>query len=401
MAVTAAKAGLTRERLEEIQALIRDLGLGGWLLYDFRGNNPIAGSLLGLPPLSRRWFVLIPPTGEPIALTHRIEQQPWSDWIGENRVYLSWQSLQEGLGSLIRGRGTLAVEHSPSDAIPYVDRVPAGILELVRGAGASTTTSADLVTALYARWSEEGVASHRRASNALRAAVHEVWDWIGQRIAQADPPTEWQVRERVLSSLSEAGLNVGADAVVAVNEHCANPHFAPSPDGSAVLAPGDVLLVDLWGKETDEAVFADQTWMAFIGSSIPDAVQVVWEAVRDARDAAIALLRERWRAGLPVSGAEVDDRARDVIHDRGFGDFFIHRTGHSIDRDLHGSGPNIDNLETRDDRRLLPGIGFSIEPGVYLEGEFGIRSEVNIHIGSDGPEVTTPEAQSQMYRIDV
>lgn len=399
MALTSGKVGLTRQRVEEIQAWLRDLGLGGWLLCDFRGNNPIAGSLLGLPALSRRWFVLIPSGGEPVALTHRIEQQPWSDWIGEKRVYLSWQSLQEQLGELVRGRGTLAVEHSPADAIPYVDRIPAGVLELIHAAGARTTTSADLVTALYSRWSSDGEASHRRAGKVLRAAVHDAYQWIGRQLEEGDPPTEWQVRGRILSSLTAAGLTVGTDAVVAVNEHSANPHFAPSPSSATVLRPGDVLLVDLWGKESDEAVFADQTWMAFIGSSIPDRVQLVWEAVRDARDAAIDFMREGWHAGRPVSGLEVDDRARNLIHSRGFGEFFIHRTGHSIDRELHGSGPNIDNLETRDGRRLLHGVGFSIEPGIYLEGEFGMRSEVNVHIGAEGPEVTTPDPQSQMYRI--
>ncbi len=398
MAVTAAKARLTSP-LEEIQSLLRDLGLGGWLLCDFRGNNPIACGVVGLPALSRRWFVLIPAAGDPVALVHRIEEQPWSEWAGQTSVYLSWQSLQDGLRKIATGHGELAVEYSPNDAIPYVDRVPAGVFEMLLGAGATLVSSADLVTALYARWSSEGEASHRRASEILRATVHEAYDWIAGRITLGEPVTEWRVRERILSALHSAGLSTGADVVVAVNAHAANPHFSPSPEADVPLRPGDVLLIDLWGKEGGEAVFADQTWMAFVGDSIPPQVNDAWVAVRDARDAAIELLRERSRADRPVAGFEVDDRARGLIASRGFGDLFIHRTGHSIDRELHGSGPNIDNLETRDERLLLPGIGFSIEPGVYLQGEFGIRSEVNVLMSSDGPEITTPQPQSEMFRI--
>lgn len=398
MAVVEETVTLDPEMVRRIQATLAELELDGWLLYDFRGNNPVARAVLGLPGMTRRYFVLIPARGTPVAITHRIEQQPWRGWVGENRPYLAWRELETHIREVLAGRGSIAVEYSPEDGVPYVDRMPAGVLELVRSSGVVVRSSADLVSAFYSRWSEEGLASHLRASEIVRRAAHNGFARIGESLRRGETPTEITVRDWIRTEFAAQGLNVGADAIVAVNANAANPHYAPTAEEHAPIGPGDVVLIDLWGKETQTAIYADQTWMGFVGTEMPDRLRTIWEAVRDARDAAVAAARSRWSQG-PVTGAELDDEARGVITARGFGDYFIHRTGHSIDTELHGSGPNLDNLETRDTRRLIQGIGFSVEPGIYLPGDVGFRSEVDVYVDADGPRVTTPEPQHDPYFI--
>lgn len=399
MAVVDQTVALSSSTVAAIQAELQKHGLGGWLLYNFHGLNPIAAELLGLPAMTRRYFVLIPARGAPVALTHRIEQQPWMGWIGENRAYLSWQELEAELADMLTAGGRIAMEYAPGDAVPYVDHIPAGVVEMVRAAGAEVVSSADLITSFYARWSAEGEASHRRAARIVRDVAHDAFEQIGARIRAGERVTEWEIRGWIRSELERRGLRVGADTIVAVDAHAANPHYAPTATDHAEIRPGNLVLIDLWGKEDEHAVYADQTWMGFVGAEPPERLQRIWEAARDAREAAVALVRERWRAGEPVAGWEVDDAARAVIAERGYGDAFIHRTGHSIDRELHGSGPNIDNLETRDTRTLIPGVGFSVEPGIYLSGDVGFRTEVNVFMTADGPEVTTPEPQQSLIRI--
>lgn len=401
MAVVEQKVSLTAETLASIQAELRTQGLGAWLLYNFHGSNPIASRLLGLPAMTRRYFVLIRESGEPIALTHRIEQQPWTGWIGENRPYLSWRELESQLGTLLGDVGRVAVEYTPGDAVPYVDLLPGGVLDLIRATGAEPVPSADLVSAFYSRWSVEGVESHRRAAAIVRDTAHAAFERIGAAIASGEEANEWETRQWVKAELGRRGLKVGAEAIVAVNANAANPHYAPTHEVNSPIVPGDLVLIDLYGKEDDEAIWADQTWMAYVGDEVPERLTRIFEAARDAREAAVDLVRARWDAGEPVAGYEVDDAARAVIVERGFGDAFIHRTGHSIDRELHGLGPNIDNLETRDTRTLIQGIGFSVEPGIYLAGDVGFRTEIDVYMGPDGPEVTTPGPQREIHRIGI
>jgi Xaa-Pro aminopeptidase len=400
MGAVEETVSLTRETLERVQKELRDSALPGWLLWNFKGANAIASGLLGLPAMSRRYFVFLPAEGAPVALTHRIEQQPWTGWIGEKRVYLSWEELQEELQGMLDGLERVAMEYSASDAVPYVDRVPGGVLELVRSCGVEVVPSADLVTAFYARWTERGLQSHRRAAAALRETALGAFDRIGERLRSGSEPTEWEIKQWVREALERHGLRVEADAIVGVNGNAANPHYAPTAEHSTPIRRGDVVLIDLWGKEDEDAVFADQTWMAFVGREVPRRVNDLWEAARDAREAAVARVRAAWEAGEPVEGWQLDDAARDVIRERGWAEHFIHRTGHSIDRELHGSGPNLDNLETRDTRRLVPGVGFSVEPGIYLPGDLGFRTEIDVYLGPDGPEVTPSEPQREIYRID-
>jgi len=381
---------LTVEDLPRLQDAIADAGVDGWLLYNFRGLNPIATGLLGLPGmLTRRIFAYIPREGRPVAITHAIEQGPWAQWpAGWSReVYSSWPDLEAHVARLVRGK-TVAMEYSPGDAVPYLDRVPAGVLELVRAAGGIPVSSSDLVSRFYAVWTAAGLASHRRAAEHLARIAREAFGRAGASVRDGAALAEHDVQRWILAQFASAGLTTDHGPNVSASEHAANPHYEPSPSAPRVLRQGDVLLIDLWATEAD-GVYADQTWMGTIGAP-SERAQQVWTAVRDARDAALALLKERIGTGAPVTGAEVDDAARAVITSAGFGPHFTHRTGHSIDeRDLHGSGPNLDNLETRDARRLLPGVAFSVEPGVYLAGELGVRSEVNCIVG-DGELLITP-----------
>jgi Xaa-Pro dipeptidase len=383
-----------------MQSALKESGLDGWLLYDFRGSNPIAAGVVKLPGLvSRRFFVFIPSAGSPTALTHAIEQSPWRDWPKSwtNERYSSWKQLEASLKSLVGGK-RVAMEYSAGDAVPYVDRVPAGVIEMVRSAGATIVTSADLISRFYAVWSPEQRASHERAAEVIAQIARDAFVLAGARAAAGNPMSEFELRTWIEHKFSAAGLELDHGPIVAIGPNAANPHYEPLQTGSAKIQRGDILLIDLFAREKN-GVYADQTWMASLGK--PSARDVkVWEAVRDARDAAIDLLRRKSEKKLALKGAEVDDAARAVITARGFGEFFIHRTGHSIDPvDLHGSGPNIDNMESRDERTLLPGVGFSIEPGIYLAGELGIRSEVNALMTSDGVLITPKEYQRDLIIV--
>ncbi len=381
---------LTVDMLPRLQRLIADAGLDGWLLYDFRGTNAIAHGLLGFEGLvSRRIFAFIPRDGVPIGIQHAIEPGPWTRWpkAWPLRVYSGWRSLEQELHTLVAGK-RIAMEYSAGDAIPYLDRVPAGVLEMVRATGATVVTSAPLVSHVYATWTAPQLASHERAAEIIKTIAHDAIAYAGAQVAAGTPVAEHVVQQRILEAFERAGLETDHGPDVAASENAANPHYAPSADTPRVIAAGDVLLVDLWAREKGGGVYADQTWMGSIGAPSSRTV-TIWEAVRDARDAALTLLSTRIAAGSPVCGGEADDAARAVITERGFGPQFWHRTGHSIDsRELHGSGPQIDNLESRDDRVLIPGVGFSIEPGIYLPGELGIRSEVNCYVGEDALLVT-------------
>ena len=388
---------LIRARLGEIQEGLREAGLDGWLLYDLHARNPVSGQLLGLGDMTRRYFALIPASGEPTALMHGIETGPWEAWPWERETYVGWKALDERLSTLVGGL-RIAMEVSPNDAVPAVDFVPAGVAELVRAAGAELVPSADLITRFYARWSDEGVASHDRAARILADAARQLFDRVAAQVRAGEEVREGHLRRWLLDRLAERGAGVGADSIVANGRNAANPHYETGDVGD-VVARGDVLLLDLWGKESEDAIYADQTWMAILAPDVPADVQAYWEAIRDARDAAVEFLQKEWAAGRRIQGSQVDDAARNVIRDRGWGEYLIHRTGHSIDRETHGMGPNIDNLETKETRTIIPGVGFSIEPGIYVAGNMGLRTEINVYVGEDGPRVTTPDPQREIARL--
>jgi Xaa-Pro aminopeptidase len=347
--------------------------------------------------LTRRYFVLVPAEGQPTVLMHGIETTPWSAWPWQKEAYVGWKALDERLAALLAGK-RVATEISSNDAVPAVDMVPAGVADLLRKAGAELAPSADLITRFYARWTDEGLASHRRAAKILAEVARATFERAAEAVGAGRRITEGQLHRWLLDRLTERGLGTGPDAIVAIGENAANPHYENGPEGAEVQK-GHVLLIDLWSRESEEAVYADQTWMGYLGSRVPDDVQRYWEAVRDARDAAVDFVSAEWGAGRRIQGWQVDDVTRNVIRARGWDQYFIHRTGHSIDQDVHGMGPNIDNLETHDTRILIPGVGFSIEPGIYLPGDVGLRTEIDVFMSEDGPEVTTPEPQTEIFTL--
>jgi Xaa-Pro dipeptidase len=392
---------LTPEILPFVQRLLAESALDGWLLYDFRGTNAIASGLLGFEGLvSRRVFAFIPRVGTPVGIAHSIEPGPWAKWpkAWPLRQYSGWRALESELAALVSGK-RVAMEYSAGDAIPYIDRVPAGVLEMVRATGATVVSSADLVSHVYATWTPAQLESHKRAAVHIAAIAKDAIAHAGKLVGAGTPLAEHELQQRILDAFERAGLETDHGPDVAASENAANPHYAPSASAPRAIVRGDILLIDLWARERNGGVYADQTWMASLGAPSSRAVEI-WETVRDARDAAITLLSERIASGEPVRGGEADDAARDVITRRGYGAQFWHRTGHSIDsRELHGSGPQIDNLESRDDRLLIPGVGFSIEPGIYLPGELGMRSEVNAFVGDDALLITPGESQRDLFVV--
>jgi Xaa-Pro aminopeptidase len=374
--------------------------MDGWLLFDFRGINPVMAAVVGPEVVgSRRAYVWVPRNGTPTALVHAVDAELWRTWPSEWRkvVWIRRDELSRELGTLVRGR-TVAMEYSPRGDVPYGDYVPAGTLELVRAAGATPVSSAELVTRCCSAWTPEDLASHLRAAEAIADIARSAIAFAGERSQGDDPVSEHALTTWIMEAFAREGLETLWSPSVSYGAHAARAHYDAPPEGSALLVPGALLLLDLWAKEPG-GVYADQTWMASFGTP-SDRAGVLWTIVRNARDAAIDLLRSRLSGGMTVTGAEADRAARQVIDDAGFGDRIICRTGHSIDRfGLHGYGPTIDDTESFDGREILPGSGFSIEPGIYIPGEIGLRSEVNAHARADGLDITPRDYQRELIVV--
>jgi Xaa-Pro dipeptidase len=378
----------------ELKEALSEAALDGWLLFAFHGLNPVAVRVLGLTGMNtRRLFVLLPRDGEPVAVAHKIELQGLENFPGRVIPYARWTELHAALESLVAGR-TVAMEISPEDAVPYLDRVPFGVVELLRRLGAKVVPSGSLVSRFAARWSPAELDDHRAAAEILADVARKTLARVVRQPFGA--LTESAFQARVVGEVEARGLVFNELPIVAFGANSAKPHYEPHSGSDAMLQGGDVILLDLWAGRSRTTVFADQTWIGFAGSRLPQRVEEVWQTVRRARDAAIESIRRAATRRRPIAGYEADHAARAVIEAAGYGEAFVHRTGHSIDRDLHGSGPHLDDYETRDDRWLIPGIGFSVEPGIYLPGAFGIRSEVNVFMGEKGPEVTPREPQGEV-----
>lgn len=389
----------TEAGVRPVQEALREMGLDGWFLYEFHGIDPISVQLLGLvhTHTTRRAFVLVPAERGPVALVHAIEASSWRHWPFEKRVYSGWEQMEAELSELFEGCTRLATEVSPGGAVPTLDYLPAGIASVLLGMGLELSSSGDLVSRFHSAWTEEQLADHRKAAEIVARVARGAFDRAADAVKAGTPTTEGALSSWIRSELREAGLVDQTDCIVAIGRTASDPHYAPEGEGEPI-GRGDVLLIDLWGA-FEGSVPADQTWMGILDSTVDARTRKVFEAVRDARDAALAFLRERFEAGEEVRGFEVDQVARGLISDRGYGDRFVHRTGHSIDTELHGTGPNLDDLETRDDRLLVTGVGFSVEPGIYVPGEIGVRSEVNVHWGADGPEVTPSTVQREIFLL--
>lgn len=372
-------------RVAEIQEALREgTGLDGWLFYDFRGSDPLAYRVLLLDPsrhVTRRWYYWIPATGEPVKLVHRIEPHVLDELPGSAQPYVGWEQQQALLASLLRGRRRIAMQYSPLNAVPYVSRVDAGTVDLIRSFGLDVVTSADLVQRFEAVWTDEQLDSHRYAVVALRSIVDDAFAHVASAITKGRELTEYGLQQFILSRIHDAGMTTSSAPIAAIDAHSADPHYGPAESGSAPITRENLVLIDLWAKRTTPgSVYGDITWTGYTGARVPAKQRMIFDQVRRGRDAALAFVRERVASGQFPFGWEVDHVCRTVIQDAGYGDFFLHRTGHSIGEEVHGNGANIDNLETQDGRRLMPRTCFSIEPGIYLPGEFGIRSELDVYV---------------------
>ncbi len=377
-----------------IQGALRTAGLDAWLLYDFHGSNPIAASLTGLaggPHMTtRRWYYLIPATGEPTALVHAIERHNLDHLPGRTVVYAGRTQLDAGLSDLLAGMRQVAMEYSPGGAIPYLSRLDAGTAEAIRARGIEIVSSGDLVQAFEAVWTPAQLASHQQASAALYRIKDRAFEAAARALRDATPLTEYALQQQMVGWFAEEGLVSDSAPVVAIGANAGNPHYLPQASASRPIVPGEVLLLDLWGKRTEPgAVFADITWVGITARTAPAQVEAAFAAVAGARDAAIALVQDAARAGRDLRGWEVDRAARGVLEGAGFGAYVLHRTGHSLGESVHGNGTHLDDFETHDDRRILPGTGFTIEPGLYFE-TFGIRSEINMFRSAHEALVTGP-----------
>lgn len=381
-----------------VQKALKADGLEAWLLYDFRGSNPLSYSLAGMGGgghlATRRWFYLIPAAGEPRALVHAIERHNLDHLPGPKTVYAGREQLESGLSQILTGVKRVAMEYSPRAAIPYVSRVDAGTIELVRAAGVEVVSSGDLIQQFEARWDDAAIAGHRKASEALYRIKDQAFALAAQRLRDGVPTTEFDIQQSMVGWFQDEGLVADSAPCVSAQENAGNPHYLATATEHRVIRNNELLLLDLWGKlAAPGTVYADITWIGFLGESVPEPMARAFAAICRARDAAVTVVQDAAKAGRVVRGFEADRAARKVLIDAGYADAILHRTGHSLGEQVHGNGAHLDDYETHDERRLLPGTGFTIEPGLYFK-DFGVRTEINMVWAATGPEVTGPRQKS-------
>ncbi len=386
--------------LKAIQAALREFNFDAWLLYDFRASNVLARRVLDMEemtPASRRFYYLIPAEGEPCKLVHKIEQSAIDHLPGDKIVYLRWQELETCIGELVSGYKRVAMEYSPRNANPYVSTVDGGTIELVKSFGVEVVPSGDLIQLFEATWDEDQWQMHLEAEAHTKKALAAAWKMIADGVRAGKPHGEVAVQKFIMDQFAAAGMTTYHPPIVGVGPHGGDPHFEPMPEIDTPIAEGEFILIDLWAKmDRPRATYADYTWVGFVGETVPEKYTKIFDIVAAARDAGIACSKEA--EGREVRGYEVDDATRKVIEDAGYGEYFVHRTGHSIGQETHGNGTHMDNLETHDDRRILRRTCFSIEPGIYLD-EFGVRLEVNVYIDGDGEVHVTGGIQTEVVPI--
>jgi Xaa-Pro dipeptidase len=377
--------------LSEMQAAIRGEKLDGWLFFDHHRRDPLAYRVLRFTPgsmVSRRWYYFIPADGEPRKLEHKIEAHTLDPLPGTRSLYAEWGEMTARLGELTRGAKNIAMQYSPQCAVPYVAMVDAGTVELVRGLGLEIVSSANLVQYFEARWTSEQLDTHLEAGRRIDQVRRAAFECIARRQRAGERVTEWDIKQFILDRYKEDGIFIDHGPDVAVNANASNPHYDPTRESCSEIRRGDLVLIDMWGKlERADSVYYDITWMAFCGERVPDAMERVFGVVREARDRGIRKVEQAVSERRELRGFEVDDAARSYIKEQGLGEYFFHRLGHSIGADIHGTGANMDNFETHDERKVIPWTCFSIEPGVYLP-EFGVRSEVDVFVDENSARVT-------------
>lgn len=385
-----------------IQQALRQFGLDGWLLYDFRGLNVLARRVLGLESgglQSRRYLYFIPAQGEPRKLVHRIETGALDSLPGSKRIYLRWQELEAGIAGLLSGSKRVAMEYAPRVSNPYIARVDAGTIEMVRSLGVEVVSSGDLVQLFESTWDDSQWQMHQEAAVYTQSAYEMAWKLIADRAVTDRPATELEVQQAIMDHFHRHGMTTYSPPIVGVGPHSGDPHFEPSPATDTPIGLGAFVLIDLWAKmDRPRAVYSDLTRVGFVGKSVPEEYEQVFQVVRQARDAAIACVRNAYDEGRPLPGWQVDDAARNVIESAGYGPHYIHRTGHNIGQEVHGNGAHMDNIETHEERLVLPRTCFSIEPGIYQDA-FGVRSEINIYIDADSQVHVTGGLQKRVRPI--
>jgi Xaa-Pro dipeptidase len=385
------------------KALTAD-GLDAWLLYDFHGSNPVSYRLAGLGGAghlaTRRWFYLIPQSGEPQALVHAIERHNLDHLPGPKTVYAGRGQLHAGLTTLLNGFKRVAMEYSPNCAIPYVSRVDAGTIELVRSLGVDVVSSGDLIQQFEARWNDAAIATHKTASEKLYRIKDRAFEEVARRLRDGVATTEYDIQQKMVGWFQDEGLIADSAPCVSAQENAGNPHYLATASEHRVIRKNELVLLDLWGKlETSGSVYADITWIGFTGPNVPERMTKAFAAICGARDAAVTTVQDAARAGRGVRGFEADKAARQVLIDAGYEDAILHRTGHSLGENVHGNGAHLDDYETHDERRLLPGSGFTIEPGLYFK-DFGVRTEINMVWLANGPEVTGPRQKAILCLLE-
>ena len=381
-----------------VQQALKAEGLDAWLLYDFHGSNPVSYRIAGMGGgghlATRRWFYAIPQSGEPKALVHAIERHNLDHLPGSKTVYAGREQLQAGLAQILEGHKRVAMEYSANNNIPYVSRVDAGTIELIRSMGVDVVSSGDLIQQFEARWSDTAIATHRRASEKLYRIKDQAYDEVARRLRDGVATTEYDIQQKMVGWFNEEGLVSDSAPCVSAQENAGNPHYLATAAEHRVIHKDELVLLDLWGKLREPgAVYADITWMGFTGTSIPDRFTEAFDAICRARDAAVSTVQDAASAGREVRGFEADQSARKVLIAAGYKDAILHRTGHSLGENVHGNGAHLDDYETHDERRLIPGSGFTIEPGLYFK-DFGVRTEINMVWDRKGPEVTGPRQKA-------
>jgi Xaa-Pro dipeptidase len=388
--------------LDAIQKSLREFDLDGWLLYDFRASNVLARRVLGMelrPAGSRRFLYMIPAKGQPAKLVHKIEPGALDHLPGGKTTYLTWQELEAGIGGLVSGKRRVAMEYAPRVSNPYVSKVDAGTIEVVRGLGVELISSGDLIQQFEATWDDEQWGMHLAAEKCTTSAYDVAWGVIAGRIRAGETIRETEVQAAIMDHFQRHGMTTYSPPIVGVGPHSGDPHYEPVVGRDGVIGPGDFVLVDLWCKlDKPRSVYSDLTRVGFVGETVPEKYEKIFAIVARARDAAIALVRDAYAVGRPLQGWEVDAACRKVIVDAGYGDDFIHRTGHNIGQEVHGNGAHMDNLETHEERLVLRRTCFSVEPGIY-QAEFGVRSEINVFIDGTGQVHVTGGLQKKVEPI--
>ncbi len=390
--------------IKKIQEAIKSFNMDGWLFYDFHDRDAIAHRILQIDTkrfTTRRWYYYIPAEGEPQKLVHKIESWRLDNLPGEKNAYLPWQQQHELLKKILGNAKKVAMQYSPNNSIPYVSIVDGGTIELVRSFGVEVVSSADLVSIFESHLSKEDIQMHIEAGKVMQMVKDSAFKEIARRIKSGNNPTEYEIYEYMLDLMHSNNMKCEDGPIVAVNEHAGDPHFEPTKANSHKIKDGDVILLDLWAKKNQPGgIYYDITWMGYAGDKVPQNIEDIFQVIRKARDTAFNLVKESFAAGKPLHGWEVDDAARKVVVDAGYGEYFIHRTGHNIGEEVHGNGAHIDNLETKDDRKILPGTCFSLEPGIYMPEKFlGFRTELDVYITDEGEVNVAGAVQEIMIPI--